>query len=282
MGALRRYRDTVLVIVLLALPFFFLRASIRQPQEVNIVDRALLGASAPIEYAASALARGISDLIGEYTYLVDVKVDNTKLSYENSRLKADLHELRNVRSENRRYKRLLGLRDRLVPETVSALVIAKDTTEYFRVTRVTLDRPAPGIRPNLPVIAINGVVGTVKRVAGDKIDVRLAVDSGFGVDVVVQRTKARGFVRGTGDLARYVARVEYVKSTDEVEVGDILVTSGFGCRFPEGIEVAKITKVIKKEYGIYYQSIEAEPLVDFSRLGEVLIVMTEDEDCSPR
>ena len=282
MGAFRRYRDTVLVIVLLAVPFFFLRASIRNPQNLNIVDRALLGASAPIEYAASALARGISNLVGEYAYLVAVKADNNKLSYENARLRAELNELTQVRSENRRLERLLGLRDGLGTETVSALVIAKDTTDYFRVTRVILDNPAPEIRPNMPVLSVNGVVGTVKRVAGDKIDVRLAVDSGFGVDVIVQRTEARGFVRGGGELSRYTARVELVTRTDEVEVGDILVTSGYGCRFPKGIEVAKVTHVVKKDFGIYYQSIEAEPLVDFSRLEEVLIVLDDNQDCSPR
>ena len=282
MGAFRRYRDTVLVIVLLAVPFFFLRASIRNPQNLNVVDRALLGASAPIEYAASALARGISNLVGEYAYLVAVKADNNKLSYENARLRAELNELKQVRSENRRLERLLGLRDSLGTETVSALVIAKDTTDYFRVTRVILDNPAPEIRANMPVLSVNGVVGTVKRVAGDKIDVRLAVDSGFGVDVIVQRTEARGFVRGGGELSRYTARVELVKRTDEVEVGDILVTSGYGCRFPKGIEVAKVTNVVKKDFGIYYQSIEAEPLVDFSRLEEVLIVLDDNQDCSPR
>jgi len=282
MGAFRRYRDTVLVIVLLAVPFFFLRASIRNPQNLNVVDRALLGASAPIEYAASALARGISNLVGEYAYLVAVKADNNKLSYENARLRAELNEFKQVRSENRRLERLLGLRDSLGTETVSALVIAKDTTDYFRVTRVILDNPVPEVRANMPVLSVNGVVGTVKRVAGDKIDVRLAVDSGFGVDVIVQRTEARGFVRGGGELSRYTARVELVKRTDEVEVGDILVTSGYGCRFPKGIEVAKVTTVVKKDFGIYYQSIEAEPLVDFSRLEEVLIVLDDNQDCSPR
>jgi rod shape-determining protein MreC len=279
-GPFKRYRDIALVIVLLAMPFFFLRANIRRPEETNFVDRTLLTLSAPIEYTFSALARGVSSLLGEYVYLVDVKRDNNKLAYQNSRLQAKVSQLSSIEAENRRLRRLLGLRDRVAAETVSALVISKDMTDYFRVARVTLDAAAPGIKPNMPVLSPEGVVGKVLRVAGETVQVQLAVDSGFGADVVVERTGARGFVRGAGENERYLVQVEYVQSTDVVNEGDILVTSGFGCRFPKGLPVARVTKVVKRDFGIY-QSVEAEPIVDFSRLEEVLIVLTGDENCKP-
>jgi rod shape-determining protein MreC len=276
----RRYRDIVLVILLLAVPFFFLRASIRNPENLTAIDRALLRVSAPVEYFVSAVARGVSSLLSGYVYLVDVKQDNNKLAYENARLRADVRRLSAAESENRRLRRLVGLRETAKAETVSAVVIGKDITEYFRVAHLVLDNAAPAIRPNMPVISLDGTVGTVQRVAGERVDVELAVDSGFGVDVVVERTGARGFVRGVGDLSRYVVRVELVQRTDEVQQGDILVTSGYGCRFPKGIPVAKVTEVVKRDFGIY-QQLEAEPVVDFSRLDEVLIVLTDTKDCTP-
>jgi rod shape-determining protein MreC len=279
-GPFKRYRDIALVIILLAVPFFFLRANIRRPEETSFIDRTLLTLSAPIEYTFSTLARGVSSLISEYVYLVDVKRDNNRLSYQSSRLQAKLTQLSSIEAENRRLRRLLGLRERVGTETVSALVTSKDTTDYFRVARVTLDTAAPGIRPNMPVLSLDGVVGKVLRVAGESVQIQLAVDSGFGADVVVERTGARGFVRGGGDNERYLVRVEYVQSTDVINEGDILVTSGFGCRFPKGLPVARVTKVIKRDFGIY-QSVEAQPVVDFSRLEEVLIVMTGDENCKP-
>jgi rod shape-determining protein MreC len=276
----RRYRDIVLVILLLAVPFFFLRASIRSPENLNAIDRALLRISAPVEYFVSAIARGASSLLSGYVYLVDVKADNNKLAYENARLRAEVRRLSAAEAESRRLRRLVGLRETAGAETVSAVVIGKDITEYFRVAHLVLDNPAPGIRANMPVIALDGTVGTVQRVAGERVDVQLAVDSGFGVDVVVERTGARGFVRGVGDLSRYVVRVEYVQRTDEVQQGDVLVTSGYGCRFPKGIPVAKVTEVVKRDFGIY-QQVEAEPMVDFSRLDEVLIVLADTKDCTP-
>lgn len=281
MGPFKRYRDIALVILLLAVPFFFLRANVRRPEETSFIDRTLLTLSAPIEYTFSALARGISSLVGEYVYLVEVKRDNNRLSYENSRFEAKLRKLSSIESENRRLRRLLGLRERVGQQTVSALVIAKDTTEFFRVARVTLDAQATGIRANMPVLSLDGVVGTVRRVAGESVQVRLAVDSRFGVDVVVERTGSRGFVRGSGDDSRYLVRVEYVRSTDAINHGDVLVTSGFGCRFPSGIPVARVTKIVKRDFGVY-QSVEAEPVVDFSRLREVLILVANQDNCKAK
>lgn len=278
MTAFKRYRDIVIVVLLLAVPFFFLRASIRKPSELTPIDQAVLRVATPFEYASAAFARQVSSMIGEYVYLVDVKEDNNRLTYENARLRARVRELLAAESENKRLKRLLGMRDTIPDETLSAVVVGKDTTEYFRVAHLVVDTPNPRVRVNMPVVSLDGAVGTVERVAGDKVAVQLAVDSGFGVDVVVERTGARGFVRGVGDKARYATRVEYVQRTDEVEIGDLLVTSGVGCRFPKGIPVARVKKLQKREFGIY-QTVEAEPTVDFSRLSEVLIILNDAEEC---
>lgn len=278
MTVFKRYRDVVIVVMLLAVPFFFLRASIRKPSDLTPIDQAALRIAAPIEYVSAALARGVSSLIGEYVYLVDVKEDNNRLSYENSRLRSRVRELLSAEAENRRLRRLLGMRDTIHDETLSAVVVGKDTTEYFRVAHLVVDTPNPRVRVNMPVVSLDGTVGTVERVAGEKVSVQLAVDSGFGVDVIVERTGARGFVRGTGDRSRYAVRVEYVHRTDEVEIGDLLVTSGVGCRFPKNVPVARVKRLQKREFGIY-QTVEAEPTVDFSRLSEVLIILNDAEEC---
>jgi rod shape-determining protein MreC len=176
----------------------------------------------------------------------------------------------------------LQLRESLPGELVSAQVVGKDFTEFFRVTRVVLDRGSRNIRPHMPVVSPDGVVGAVLRVAGDAVDVQLSVDAAFGIDVEDERTHARGFVRGTGDPTRYACKVENVDSRDEVEIGDLLVTSGKGKWFPKGLPVARVTKVLKREPG-RDQDIEATPTVNFSRLDAVLILVTppSEEDAAP-
>lgn len=277
MTAYKRYRDVGIVIILLAVPFFFLRANMKRPESLNGLDRAVLRISAPIEFAASSLARGVSNLWESYVYLVDVKSDNERLSYENARLREQVHRLEQKETENRELRRLLQLRESLPGDLVSAQVIGKDFTEFFRVTRVVLDRGSHNIRPHMPVVSPDGVVGAVLRVAGDAIDIQLSVDAAFGIDVEDERTHARGFVRGTGDPSKYSCKVENVDSRDEVEIGDLLVTSGKGKWFPKGLPVARVTKVVKREPG-RDQEIEATPTVNFSRLDAVLILVAPPAD----
>jgi len=136
-----------------------------------------------------------------------------------------------------------------------------------------LDKGSQDLRPHMPVVSPDGVVGAVLHVAGETVDVQLAVDAAFGVDVEDERTHARGFVRGTGDPARYGCKVEMVDSRDEVEIGDLLVTSGKGRWFPRGLPVARVTKVVRRELG-RDQDVDAAPTVDFSRLDAVLVLMT--------
>lgn len=270
---LKRYRDLVIVVLALAVPFWFLRASMRDPKQASGPDKVILRIATPLQYAAATLARGLSNLWGDYVYLIDVKEDNARLVSQNARLRERERKLEALEEENRRLRRLLDLKNNVATEVISAQVIGKNTNEFFRVARVTLDKEARNIGPNLPVLSADGVVGTTMKTAGDTVDVRLVVDAGSGVDVVVQRTGARGFARGTGDESKYSCSVEYVQRTDEVEVGDLLVTSGVGRRFPKGIPVGTVTQVIKRDFGIYQQVIAA-PAVDFSRLEEVLVVTT--------
>jgi rod shape-determining protein MreC len=279
--ALKRYRDAAIVAVLLAVPFFVLKANMKSPESQSPMDRAILRASAPIELAAATIARGVGDVWDDYVALVDVRQDNGRLEYDNARLRERVHSLEQAEAENRQLRRLLQLKDSMQEGTVSAQVIGKDFTEFFRVTRIALDKGARDVRPHMPVVAADGVVGAVLHVAGDTMDVQLAVDAAFGVDVEDERTHARGFVRGTGDPARYSCKVEMVDSRDEVEIGDLLVTSGKGRWFPRGIPVARTTKVIKRELG-RDQDVDATPTVDFSRLEAVLVlVTTPGEEPSP-
>jgi rod shape-determining protein MreC len=273
----KRYRDFVIVLLALAVPFWFLRASMRDPRQISGPDRVIMRIAAPIQYASATLARGLSNLWGDYIYLVDVKEQNAELSSKLARAEERARQLEQHQVENRRLQRLLDLRESVKADVVSAQVIGKTTNDFFRVGRVTLDRAARDIGPNLPVLSADGVVGTTLKSAGDSVDVRLVVDAGSGVDVVVQRTGARGFVRGTGDETKYACNVEYMQRTDEVEVGDLLVTSGVGRRFPRGIPVAKVTAVTRRDFGIY-QNVTATPTVDFSRIEEVLIVISPPGD----
>lgn len=266
----RRGRDVVVVILLLALPFFVLRANLRDPKKLNGLDRLVLRASVYPQYFGALLGRGISSVFGSYVYLVDVKAKNEELQHENTLLREKVRKLEAMDTENKRLKRMLGLKEQLGPDALTASVIAKDVAG-FRVASLWLDRPSSEATVGWPVLNDEGVVGVVLRADGDRLEVQLAIDPQLAIDVVDERTGARGLARGTSEIDRYACKVEYMKRSDEVAVGDLLVTSGVGARFNKGIPVARITKIFNRGFG-EFQEVEAEPVVSFSRLEEAFVI----------
>jgi rod shape-determining protein MreC len=268
----RRFRDAAVCVALLALPFFFLRANLQNPAQMNTLDRTLLQISAPIQFMATRLAGGVSSIIEEYVWLVDVKHDNDRLRSDNARLREWAQRMQAEIGENRNLRRLLQLRDQVRGNMLSAQVIGKEISPYFRVLRLSLDRGEEShVRPGMPVLTADGLVGQVRRTWGSYSDVLLVADKNSAIDVVVQRTGARGILKGTGSYRDYACRIEHLAREDEVQVGDRVVTSGQGQRFPGAIVVGVISEVSKREYGLY-QDASVKPTVNFSRLKEVMVL----------
>jgi rod shape-determining protein MreC len=268
----RRLRDAAVCVALLALPFFFLRANLKDPAQTTVLDRTILQVSAPIQYVATQLASGVSGTIQDYLYLVEVKRDNDRLREENSELRDANFKLQSAAAENRGLRRLLQLREQLRGSLLSAQVIGKEISPYFRVIRLRLDRgERDRVRPGMPVITSDGLVGQVRRIFGRHSDVLLVADKTSAIDVVVQRTRARGMLKGTGSAEHYACRLEQLAREDDVKVGDLVVTSGLGQRFPASILVGTVSQVQKKDYGLY-QEATVTPAVSFSRLEEVLVM----------
>ncbi|MEM9069648.1 MAG: rod shape-determining protein MreC [Myxococcota bacterium] len=272
MSYFRRFRDATVSIALLVLPFFFLSANLKDPSNVTVVDQIFLNASGPIQYVATEAAHAVSGVVEDYVYLVDVKRDNERLRLQNDRLREETRLLRVQARENERLRDLLQLRQRLGGETISAEVIAKDISPFFRVMRIRVDRGVRDrVRTGMPVVSSQGLVGQIRRSAGRHSDVLLTVDQESAIDISIQRTGARGMLRGTGETNRYLCRVQYLRRDDEIEVGDEVYTSGLGRRFPASILVGRITRVERQEFGLY-QEVEVTPSVDFSSLDEVLVL----------
>jgi rod shape-determining protein MreC len=268
----RRFRDAAVCVALLAMPFFFLNANLKDPTRINVVDRVVLQVSAPIQYVATELALGVSSILQEYVYLIEVRAENERLRAEIKRLREANHKLKDADVENRRYRRLLQLRDQQGGVLLSAQVIGKEVSTFFRVMRVRLDRgERDRVRAGMPVLSADGLVGQIRRTWGRYSDVLLVADKTSAVDVVVKRNGARGMLKGTGGDRNYACRLEYLSREDEVKKGDLVVTSGLGQRFPASLVVGRVSKLVKRAFGLY-QEAEVKPVVNFSRLEEVLVL----------
>jgi rod shape-determining protein MreC len=269
----RRILDYVIAAVLLAVPVLFLSANLKHRARLSGVDRAVLAVSAPLQRGVAWVIDGVGGLVARYVWLVDVEDENRELRQENQRLRDELAEARRAADAGRAVEALLALKQTIGGPTIAARVVASSTTPYFRVTRIVLDRGAGEVAPGMPVIAPAGVVGRIQRVHGGYADVVLAVDPQSAIDILVPRTQSRGVLRGLGGDNAYACRIEYLLRSDEVQTGDLVVTSGLGGVFPRDVPVGRVRAIEKSEYGLY-QEVEVEPTVDFADLSAVVVLLS--------
>jgi len=270
-GTRRKFQEVAVVAATLIVSLVLLRQSAKNPGELSTLDRGILHILSPLQGALSSLGRNIGNLAGRYVDLVHVRTENEGLHRDNSRLRSELLEAKRGAAESIRLQKLLDLRNAVASETISARVVSIDTSPYFRVARVMLDRGEGSLTRGMPVITPEGVVGRIDRVAGNTADIQLAVDPRFALDVFLPRTRSRGILRGKAGENGYRSVVEYVARGEEVQQGDLVVTSGLGGNFPRDLPVGHISK-LNNGSGLH-QEVEVTPDVDFVRLSEVLVVI---------
>jgi rod shape-determining protein MreC len=129
-----------------------------------------------------------------------------------------------------------------------------------------------GVYNGQPVINDQGVIGQVLHVGSTTSRVLLITDSSHGIPVRVLRNDLRAIASGSGELDKLELR-NLPRNTD-VQVGDLLVTSGLGGRFPEGYPVATVTRSDYVE-GKPFAQVEAKPLVALDRLRYLLLLWTD-------
>lgn len=259
------------MLILLALPFVFFVSNRKPTRDHNIVDRGIVWVSAPIQWAVVGIADGVSSVWHRYIALMGVEEDNVRLRRENARLREQLAEREEQGLENERLRSVLSVRERS-PEVASifAEVIGTSVSPLFRSIRVNRGT-SDGVHLGAAVVNHEGVVGRVAGIAHSTADVMLLVDANQSVDVIVQRTRARARLYGTGRDGQLGLQVRYLARTADVAPGDVLVTSGTGSIFPKGLPVGTVVAVEKGAFGLY-QSAVVEPTVDFGRVEEVLLI----------
>lgn len=258
-----------LLLALMAALGWHVHARSRPEQELGTADRVLLSATGPVQSGlASALGAG-GGLWARYFALVGVADENAELRAQNAAARGSVAELAELRRQNDRLRALTGLRARAPGRTVSGTVIGRGISPRFDTVRI--DRGASdGVRRHMPVLSPEGAIGQVLRSSGGYSDILLVRDGLSGVGALVQRSRYRGVVRGTGDgLA-----LDFVRRTDRdaVREGDVVVTSGEDGVFPAGVRLGTVVSAHEPETGMFLR-VELEPSVSVSTLDEVLVLI---------
>ncbi|MEO1272332.1 MAG: rod shape-determining protein MreC [Myxococcota bacterium] len=271
-----RYRVYFAIALMVAIPVATLALSRGKPGR-HTLDRLMVAMVAPLQSGAHFGVSFVEGFWQDYIALRDLKKENDALREELAQLREERARLIGVLQENARLRDLLDFKQqRPELQLLPARVIAREITPYFRVVRVRLDTQdtAVPVKPQMAVVSHEGVVGQVIEAYGDYADIMLVADPRSNVDVINQRTRARGIAIGLGHKRDYTARLSYLLRKDEIQEGDQLVTSGKGGIFPQELLVGTITAVDSREYGLNQQA-TVEPVVDFGRIEEVFIITGE-------
>lgn len=270
---IQQYRFYIALFLFLLIPIVQIDTTNRRPRDYRFYDRAILTVTSPIQtFITVVLDWGVSTVQNTF-FLWDVRDDNQQWVEENRRLQSAIAELKEAELENVRLRKLLTFKDKQKLKTIAARVVGKDVSSDFRAIRI--DRgEKDGVQKNMAVLTHEGIVGRILRTTATHSDIVTIVDLYSAVDAIVERSRARGIVEGkTDDLCQ----LRFALRTDDIQPGDVLISSGLGGIFPKNVLVGSVTRVDRKAFGIS-QEVEVKPSVDFSRLEEVMIVMELSKD----
>ncbi len=190
---------------------------------------------------------------------------------------ARLNRLDTLVAQNTRLKALLDAQKNLGLSVQFARLVDVDLDPFRH--RIVLDVGSnQGITVGQPVIDAHGVMGQIVEVLPNTAVAMLITDPTHAIPVVVERSGLRAIAYGSGAIDRL--ELPNIPISADVAVGDHLLTSGLGGRFPAGFPVGTISVVRNDRNGLFTAAV-ARPAAALDRSGEVLLLRDQPQPYGP-
>lgn len=261
----------ILLILSLISPFVFLSSQLKPWTSKNALVLLTQELLYPFEYAWDASISFATGIVSHYIALSDTAKENTELRTEITILKTQLLDYEDKLQEISRLRKLLGFVQHYQQSHIVAEVIGSFHNHAFQTLRISKGS-WDGVQVGMPVVTAEGVIGRVIRTGTKYSDVHLLIDANFNVDVLLQRTRVRGVLKGIGNYC-----VLKLNRRAEIRIGDTLITSGIVGGFPKGLPIGRVIK-ISYESDHISQTVTVEPWVDFDRVEEIVVLENHDPE----
>ncbi len=238
------------------------------PDDRHWAVHALLEIAAPVQKAITRPVLFVRDTWQRYIALVDVEAENRELRAEIARLEQEGLQFREALVVSGQLRRIAQMRREFEVPLLPSQVVGQDASAWSHA--LLLDRGrAADVRSGMPVMVDEGLVGLVSATTPHAARAMLILDRRSAVDTMIERSRARGLVRGLG-----TGELEFVFMVrgDDVQEGDEVITSGVGGVYPKGIRVGTITSVNADREELLHTA-KVKPAVDFGRLEQVFVVL---------
>jgi rod shape-determining protein MreC len=204
---------------------------------------------------------------GDYVALVDVQRQNSDLRERLAQTEDENLQLKEALVASGRLGRIAEMREEFDVPMLRAELVGLDASTWFR--SVLIDRGRNhGVHSGMPLISEQGLVGLVTATSRNAAKGMLLLDRQSAVSALVQRSRDRGVVRGTGDAMVF----EFVGRDADVAPGDVLITSGLGGVFPKGLRIGVVNGVGNPNAQLLREA-SVDPAVDFGRLEQVFVML---------
>lgn len=196
--------------------------------------------------------------------------ENRELREELLYLTLENTRFRNAEIENQRLREMIGFKKRESLKYLSAVVVSKGFHQIINSIQINVGKN-DGVIKNIPVITEKGLVGKTHLVGNDYSLVQMMTDINFRVSAKILRTRATGIVNWkTEDIFE----MSNVPKSNDVAVGDTVITSGYSQIYPPQIPVGVVTKVSDNIPGMS-KEIELKAFVEFSSIEEVFVIVQD-------
>ena len=232
------------------------------------LGRVGLSVVSPFQELVTRSIRFARDIWERYFFLVAVAHENENLKKSLNQFIGKDNQWHEIDLANSRLRNLLNFQKAPNYKVVAAEVIGKDPSGWFKT--IIIDKgKSDGLQKGLPVVLPTGIVGQVIEAAGHYSQVMLLIDRNSAVDALVQRSRARGIIKGeSADQCRF----EFVLRKHDVQIDDTVVASGLDGVYPKGLRIGRVADVSQRNSDIFYE-ITVAPFVDYEKIEEVLVIL---------
>lgn len=247
------FKEYIVLVVLVIVSFISL--SVNQKPEVKNVRAIAFGTFA----AATSI---VSDLIN----IAKIKSENTQLREVNAELMLQINRLREYGIQNEELRNLLNFKDTLKYPLIPAAIVSKSFSKIQGTITINAGSKN-GVKPGMPVINDQGLIGIVYNSSDDYSIARTLQNFDLKVTVKDQRSRIDGIMKWNGeDLV-----IINVPKTYDVEPGDRIITSDISTIVPVPLPVGVVTGLSNIKTGIFNE-VKVKPFVDFLRVENVFVL----------
>lgn len=260
--------STLVRVVIATIVSVVLMTADHKAAHLESVRAALSTVVYPLQYAVHLPIRAGAWIAENLSSRGDLIAENERLKVERLRLQARLEKLATLEAENRRLRSLLDSSVKTAEKVLVAELLSVDMNPFSR--RIVLNKGRrDGVYSGQSLVDSQGVMGQVVSAGPFSSTALLITDPSHALPVQVHRTGLRAVATGSG--AADSVTLSHIPNNADIRVGDLLVTSGLGGRFPHGYPVGRVTRV-QRDSGQPFAQVDVEPSARLERNREVLLI----------